>query len=139
MQLLLAHLVVDVVPVAIFVGVPFVKIAVLIALGVHVPAAVAVRMTFIVVTLLREDQFEVFVGNSVERHFGKSGHCRIQAFNAYCFVLKPFQFYLKIEGSASTENKIIDSIGYTKKHTEIKSILETQKTVSQILLKFGFL
>jgi hypothetical protein len=49
------------------------------------------------------------------------------------------QFYLKIEGSASTENKIIDSIGYAKKHTEIKSILETQKTFSQNLLKIGFL
>mgnify|MGYP000099884585 CR=1 FL=1 len=46
---------------------------------------------------------------------------------------------MKIEGSSSIENKKIDSIGYTKKHTEIKSILETQKTFSQSLLKIGFL
>ena len=61
----------------------------------------------------------------------------------FLFLFSPYiysqQFYLKIEGSASTENKIIDSIGYTKKHTEIKSILETQKTFSQSLLKIGFL
>ena len=61
----------------------------------------------------------------------------------FLFLFSPYiysqQFYLKIEGSASTENKIIDSIGYTKKHTEIKSILETQKTFNQSLLKIGFL
>ena len=61
----------------------------------------------------------------------------------FLFLFSPYiysqQFYLKIEGCSSIENKKIDSIGYTKKHTEIKSILETQKTFSQSLLKIGFL
>ena len=61
----------------------------------------------------------------------------------FLFLFSPYiysqQFYLKIEGSSSTENKIIDSIGYTKKHTEIKGILETQKTFNQSLLKICFL
>ena len=49
------------------------------------------------------------------------------------------QFYLKIEGSSSIENKIIDSIGYIKKHIEIKSILETQRKFNENLLKIGYL
>ena len=49
------------------------------------------------------------------------------------------QFYLKIEGSSSTENKIIDSIGYTKTHKEIKNLLEAQNNFNQNLLKIGYL
>ena len=93
--LLLAHLVVNVVPVAIFVCVPFVKIAVVVELGVYVPASIAVRVSFVVVTLPREDRFEVFIGNSVERHFGESGHfVEFRLFNTYYFIQKTFQFYL---------------------------------------------
>lgn len=61
----------------------------------------------------------------------------------FIFFITPYiygqQFYLKIEGSSSTENKIIDSIGYTKKHIEIKNILGTQKKFSENLLKIGYL
>jgi hypothetical protein len=61
----------------------------------------------------------------------------------FLFLLSPYiysqQFYLKIEGSSSFENKIIDSIGYTKKHIEIKNILETQKKFNENLLKIGYL
>lgn len=49
------------------------------------------------------------------------------------------QFYLTIEGTSSTENKIIDSIGYIKTHKEIKSVLESQKTFNQKLLNIGYL
>jgi hypothetical protein len=61
----------------------------------------------------------------------------------FLFIISPNiysqQFYLKIEGSSSFENKIIDSIGYTKKHIEIKNILETQKKFNENLLKIGYL
>ena len=61
----------------------------------------------------------------------------------FLFLLSPYiysqQFYLKIEGSSSIESKIIDSIGYTKKHIEIKNILETQKKFNENLLKIGYL
>jgi hypothetical protein len=61
----------------------------------------------------------------------------------FLFLFSPYiysqQFYLKIEGSSSFENKIIDSIGYTKKHIEIKNILETQKKFNENLLKIGYL
>ena len=57
----------------------------------------------------------------------------------FFFLFSPYiysqQFYLKIEGSSSVENKIIDSIGYTKKHIEIKNILGTQKKFNENLLK----
>ncbi|NHM01908.1 BamA/TamA family outer membrane protein [Flavobacterium difficile] len=49
------------------------------------------------------------------------------------------QFYLKIEGSTSTENKIIDSIGYIKTHKEIKNLLEFQNNFNKSLLKIGYL
>ncbi|CAM4374157.1 hypothetical protein FLTE109939_08085 [Flavobacterium terrigena] len=61
----------------------------------------------------------------------------------FLFLFSPYiysqQFYLKIEGSSSTENKIIDSIGYIKIHKEIKNLLETQNNFNQNLLKIGFL
>lgn len=61
----------------------------------------------------------------------------------FLFLFSPYiysqQFYLKIEGSSSFENKIIDSIGYTKKHIEIKNILEAQKKFNENLLKIGYL
>lgn len=61
----------------------------------------------------------------------------------FIFFITPYiygqQFYLKIEGSSSTENKIIDSIDYIKKHTEIKSILEAQKKFNETLLTIGYI
>ena len=49
------------------------------------------------------------------------------------------QFYLKIEGNSSTENKTIDSIGYIKKHKEIKNVITSQNNFSQNLYKIGYL
>lgn len=49
------------------------------------------------------------------------------------------QFYLKIEGNSSSENKIIDSISYTKTHKDVKSLLATQISFNEKLLKIGFL
>ena len=61
----------------------------------------------------------------------------------FLFLFSPYiysqQFYLKIEGNSSNENKIIDSIGYIKTHKEIKNLLETQNTFNQKLLKIGYL
>jgi hypothetical protein len=61
----------------------------------------------------------------------------------FLLFLSPYiysqQFYLKIEGSSPFENKTIDSIGYIKKHIEIKSILETQRKFNENLLKIGYL
>ena len=61
----------------------------------------------------------------------------------FLFLLSPYiysqQFYLKIEGSSSIESKIIDSIGYIKKHTEIKSILEAQKKFNETILTIGYI
>lgn len=49
------------------------------------------------------------------------------------------QFYLKIEGNSSIENKIIDSINYSKTHKDVKSLLATQISFNEKLIKFGFL
>ena len=61
----------------------------------------------------------------------------------FFFLFSPYiysqQFYLKIEGSSSSENKIIDSIGYSKTHKEIKNLLESQNNFNQNLLKIGYL
>lgn len=61
----------------------------------------------------------------------------------FLFLFSPYihsqQFYLKIEGNSSTENKIIDSIGYIKTHKEIKNLLESQNNFNQTLLKIGYL
>lgn len=61
----------------------------------------------------------------------------------FLFLFSPYiysqQFYLKIEGNSSTENKIIDSIGYIKTHKEIKNLLEVQNNFNQNLLKLGYL
>ena len=49
------------------------------------------------------------------------------------------QFYLTIEGKTSTENKIIDSINYIKKHKNLKSLLEVQTSFNEKLIRIGFL
>ncbi len=61
----------------------------------------------------------------------------------FLFLFSPYiycqRFYLKIEGNSSTENKIIDSIGYIKTHKEIKNLLASQNNFNQTLLKIGYL
>ena len=61
----------------------------------------------------------------------------------FLFLFSPYiysqQFYLKIEGNSSSENKIIDSIGYTKSHATIKDLLASQNNFNQNLLKIGYL
>lgn len=48
-------------------------------------------------------------------------------------------FYLKITGSGNTENKIIDSLDYAKKHPNIKSLNKETTIMSEKLTKIGFL
>jgi hypothetical protein len=48
-------------------------------------------------------------------------------------------FYLKITGSDKTENQIIDSVNYTTKHPNIKSLNNEITILSQKLSKIGFL
>ncbi len=56
-----------------------------------------------------------------------------------CFQLAVAQkFSLSIEGNSITENQVIDSIGYTKKHETVASILETQKEFEKKLSFSGF-
>ncbi len=61
----------------------------------------------------------------------------------FLFLFSPYlysqQFYLKIEGNSSIENKIIDSIGYIKTHKDIKNLLESQQKFNQNLIKIGYL
>lgn len=47
--------------------------------------------------------------------------------------------YLKISGQNESETKTIDSIGYLKKHINVKSITEEANTISEKLKRFGFL
>lgn len=48
-------------------------------------------------------------------------------------------FYLKINGTNQIENKIIDSLQYTPKHSNLKSLLDEVDQTSQTLLKKGYL
>ncbi|WP_208683621.1 ShlB/FhaC/HecB family hemolysin secretion/activation protein [Flavobacterium sp. SLB02] len=48
-------------------------------------------------------------------------------------------FYLKITGSDKTENQIIDSVNYTTKHPNIKSLNNEPIIMSEKLSKIGFL
>ncbi|MCU0350188.1 MAG: hypothetical protein MUF43_05070 [Flavobacterium sp.] len=56
-----------------------------------------------------------------------------------CFQLAVAQkFSLSIEGNSIAETQIIDSLGYTKKHETVASILETQKEFEKKLAYSGF-
>ena len=56
-----------------------------------------------------------------------------------CFQLAVAQkFSLSIEGKSVAETQVIDSIGYTKKHETVASILETQKEFEKKLAYSGF-
>lgn len=48
-------------------------------------------------------------------------------------------FYLKIEGKDQIEKKSIDSIGYTKKHKNIKSLIDEFNLFSEKLTKLGYI
>ena len=47
--------------------------------------------------------------------------------------------YLKINGNSDIENKTIDSIGYNTNHINIKSIFDEANSMSEKLLKLGFI
>jgi hypothetical protein len=56
-----------------------------------------------------------------------------------CFQLAVAQkFNLSIEGKSVAETQVIDSIGYTKKHETVASILESQKDFEKKLAYSGF-
>lgn len=56
-----------------------------------------------------------------------------------CFQLTVAQkFSLSIEGSSIAETQVIDSLGYSKKHETVASILETQKEFEKKLAFSGF-
>jgi hypothetical protein len=56
-----------------------------------------------------------------------------------CFQLTVAQkFNLSIEGKSVAETQVIDSIGYTKKHETVASILESQKDFEKKLAYSGF-
>jgi hypothetical protein len=46
---------------------------------------------------------------------------------------------LKISGASELENKTIDSIGYTKKHSNVKGVFDEVQLVSVKLMKHGFI
>ena len=48
-------------------------------------------------------------------------------------------FYLKVEGSSLTETKVLDSIGYTKKHSNVQSIIDENKSLGNKITQAGFL
>jgi hypothetical protein len=47
--------------------------------------------------------------------------------------------YLKISGASEFENKTIDSIGYNKKHSNVKGVFEEVQLVSDKLMKHGYI
>lgn len=49
------------------------------------------------------------------------------------------KFNLKIEGKTGIQNKIIDSLNYTKSHINIASILKAKKSFDSILIKNGYI
>lgn len=59
----------------------------------------------------------------------------------FLFSIQSFgqNLYLKISGQSEAETKTIDSIGYSKKHINAKSITEETNTLSEKLKHFGFL
>ena len=48
-------------------------------------------------------------------------------------------FNLKIKGTNETENKIIDSLNYSRQHSNLKSLFDEIKNTSARLSKKGFL
>ena len=47
--------------------------------------------------------------------------------------------YLKISGASEFENKTIDSIGYNKNHSNVKTVFEEMQLVSVKLMKMGYI
>lgn len=48
-------------------------------------------------------------------------------------------FYLKIEGKNTIENKLIDSIGYLSKHANIKGVVDEYNSFSKRIIDFGYI
>lgn len=57
----------------------------------------------------------------------------------YCQINLAQNSYLQIKSNISIDNKIIDSLGYSKKHLNTKSVLNEVNLFSEKLLKNGFL
>lgn len=59
----------------------------------------------------------------------------------FFFSLQSFgqNLYLKISGETEKATKFIDSVGYSKKHSNAKSILEETNSISDKLKRLGFL
>ena len=57
-------------------------------------------------------------------------------FTPYIYSQK---FHLTIEGNSTIENKTIDSLGYSKIHNDLKSLIETQNIFSEKIIRIGFL
>ena len=57
----------------------------------------------------------------------------------YCQINLAQNSYLQIKSNISIDNKIIDSLGYSKKHLNTKSVLDELNLFSEKLLKNGFL
>ncbi|SEP96523.1 BamA/TamA family outer membrane protein [Flavobacterium urocaniciphilum] len=57
-------------------------------------------------------------------------------FTPYIYSQK---FHLTIEGNSAIENKTIDSLGYSKIHSDLKSLIETQNNFNEKLIRIGFL
>jgi len=59
----------------------------------------------------------------------------------FFFSLQSFgqNLYLKISGETEMATKIIDSVGYLKKHSNAKSILDESNSFSEKMKRFGFL
>ncbi len=57
-------------------------------------------------------------------------------FTPYIYSQK---FHLTIEGNSTIENKTIDSLGYSKIHNDLKSLIETQNNFNEKIIRIGFL
>jgi hypothetical protein len=69
----------------------------------------------------------------------------LKKFFLFCFLIifsrnvSAQNFYLKIIGENETENQSIDSIGYVKKHQNLKSIINENNSFYERLTKKGYL
>ena len=61
------------------------------------------------------------------------------SFLFFCQNISAQNSYLQIKSDIETENKTIDSLSYSKKHINTKSVLDEVDNFSQKLMKLGFL
>lgn len=57
----------------------------------------------------------------------------------YCFQSFGQNLYMKIEGSSTNQTKAIDSLGYNPQQKDAKSILDETNSITERLMKNGFL